>query len=64
MKKSASAKSDKFIKFDDEAIMTAYTSGEHLPTEIPEPKKASFYDKEFLTDAKQAKKTDMREMRR
>ena len=64
MKKSTSAKSDKFIKFDDEAVMTAYTSGEHLPTEIPEPKKASFYDKEFLADAKQAKKTDMKEMRR
>ena len=47
MKKSASAKSDKFMKFDDEVVNTNYTSGEHLPTDAPEPKKASFYDKEF-----------------
>ena len=47
MKKSASANSNKFTKFDDEAVNTAYTSGEHLPTDAPEPKKASFYDKEF-----------------
>ena len=52
------------MKFDDEVVNTNYTSGEHLPTDAPEPKKASFYDKEFQTDAKKATKTDTRQMRR